>query len=181
MEINQLNEKISELNLKIEKKPDKSEFTPNNAFNNFFKDSFVFENVNYDIIILLYSNVLLINLTSCNKFGIMYEGIQEVDDIDEDENNIYEVKCLIGNRKDDLSQFLANMLNIWIFNCLKNTNLIKMEKNMISISINYKNIMSETIKSSETKIENNINDKNFKSFINTVKEKVEKLFNTLNK
>jgi len=52
---------------------------------------------------------------------------------------------------------------------------------MISISINYKNIMSETIKSSETKIENNINDKNFKSFINTVKEKVEKLFNTLNK
>ena len=76
--------------------------------------------------------------------------------------------CLMGDRKNEISQFLANILNIWIFNCLKKRSL-KMEKNIISISINFKNLTNGT------KIENFQSDKKLKEFIEIVKERIEKL------
>lgn len=156
--------KTDENNIKEFEK--KKEISENNAFNNLLKDCFTYDNVNYEVLILLYSNAMLINITSCCKFGIIYEGVEEIDNIDDE--NIYEVKCLMGDRKNEISQFLANILNIRIFNCLKKRSL-KIEKNIISISINFKNLTNGT------KIENFQSDKKLKEFIEIVKERIEKL------
>ena len=50
------------------------------------------------------------------------------------------------------------------------------QKNIISISVNFKKILSSN---DDKQVETNVNDKNLKGFISVVKETIEKLILTI--
>lgn len=134
---------------------------------NFRKTQITLNNTNFDICVSVYSNVIFIVVTQNGKLGSFYVGeCEHMDDLSIEEN-IYEVKCLLGNRQDEQNEQFCNMLIHFIFNYIYN------ESNIERFSKIEKIILSTTIKFNEL-----FKDKN--EFMQLIKSVTNSVLNILN-
>ena len=112
-----------------------------NEFNNFMKTNFSFNNTLFELGVSIYSNMIFIIISSNSKLGSFYIGVCENRDLLDPMENLYDVQCLLGNRKDEANEFLCNTIITYIFNSILDENNIdkfsKIEKVMLSTSIKY--------------------------------------------
>jgi len=97
--------------------------------------SFKFKNKDFNIIFISYTNLNFIILSENKKIGNLYRAeIEESEfQIDQDEEiemlpPEYEVKCILGNRFDNLNGFFANFISSNFFNFCQKANKAINEK-----------------------------------------------------
>jgi hypothetical protein len=114
---------------------------------NFRKTQITLDNTNFEICVSIYYNVIFIVVTSNGKLGSFYMGECEHRDDFQSEDNIYEIKCLLGNRQDELNEQFCNMVIKFIFNYIFNENNIerfsKIEKIILSTTIKFNELFTE--------------------------------------
>jgi hypothetical protein len=113
--------------------------------NNFRKVNFLYKGSDYELGISLYSKLIMVILTDNCKFGNMYIGeLEEEDIMVEDESDFMDVKCILGDRNNEESQFLANFAINYIFTGLKKAGNTKIQKVLVSSSIRRGTYSDET-------------------------------------
>jgi len=171
--------KLDDLNL------EKSTNENKNEFNNFQKKKFAYNSVQYELGINLYNNMIFFILTSTGKLGSIYlhEIISEETfefETDEEKNdnsliNNDNIVTLIGDRKDELSLFICNILLSYIVNNLKikerNNKIVKL---MMSICV-MKNDIGVDIGVDVNDIDKCIKNNFFKEFILLVKNQIKEM------
>jgi hypothetical protein len=105
----------------------------NDKLNNFRKISFKHKEIEYELGISLYSKLIFVILTDTCKLGNMYIGELEEDEMDE--TDFMDVKCILGDRSNEESQFLANFIINYIFAGLKKNGNTKIQKVLVSSSL----------------------------------------------
>ena len=101
--------------------------------NNFRKINFKHKDIEYELGISIYSKLIFVIFTDTCKLGNMYIGELEEEDMDETE--FMDVKCILGDRSNEESQFLANFIINYIFTGLKQTDNTKIQKVLVSSSL----------------------------------------------
>jgi hypothetical protein len=143
-----------------------------NEFNNFSKIDFAFNNTKFELGISLYSNAIFIIISTNSKLGSFYIGECENKDTLQPEENLIEVKCILGNRQDDSTSFLANSLITYIFTKMfkpeNSYKFEKIEKIILSVTIKFSELIQG--KDVETKQE-------YRELITLLRNKIEELLN----
>jgi hypothetical protein len=134
--------------------------------NNFKKINFKFQEVDYELAISLYSKLIFIIITESSKLGNMYIGELEGETINDEENDFYDFKCILGDRNNEPSQFLANNVINLIFSSLKKIGNTKIQKILISSTLKKDCYCDKDGLTGE-----------FKNFLNIVKENITTLLN----
>jgi hypothetical protein len=156
--LNKFSSPLNYLNLMENDKPDQ--------LNNFRKANFKFKDVEYELGISLYSQLIFIIVTENSKLGNMYIGEIENEDFIEEDSEFFDVKCILGDRNNEESQFLANFVINYLFRSLKNSNNSKIQKILVS----------STLKRGSFTDDNGLTGE-FKNFISVLKENLIVLLN----
>ena len=149
---------------------------PYDSNSNFRQSNFEYKNIKYDISVSLYSNLIFIIISSEGKITNLYsmdtDAFTEENnyyDNEEDKSEIEIAKCILGDRRNEKHQFIANLLLTYISKSISSKS-DKIEKIILSLNLNNPN-------------ENNENNLNFelsnetKELIDILKSNISKIFN----
>jgi phage anti-repressor protein len=149
---------------------------PYDSNSNFRQSNFEYKNIKYDISVSLYSNLIFIIISSEGKITNLYsmdtDAFTEENnyyDNEEDKSEIEIAKCILGDRRNEKNQFIANLLLTYISKSISSKS-DKIEKIILSLNLNNPN-------------ENNENNLNFelsnetKELIDILKSNISKIFN----
>ena len=149
---------------------------PYDSNSNFRQSNFEYKNIKYEISVSLYSNLILINISSEGKITNLYsmdtDAFTEENnyyDNEEDKSEIEIAKCILGDRRNEKNQFIANLLLTYISKSISSKS-DKIEKIILSLNLNNPN-------------ENNEKNLNFelsnetKELIDILKSNISKIFN----
>ena len=142
--------------------------------NNYKKITFEFEKISYELNTILYSNAILIIISSSSKISQIFTlniNLDESEDenilFDEDlkENNILMSDCILGDRRNEKLKFLSNIILTNIYKKIKKkSNKIK----TLILSLNLPNeFYSEEIFEIDIKT---------KELLNIINENINKIF-----
>ena len=142
--------------------------------NNYKKITFEFENISYELNTTLYSNAILIIISSSSKISQIFTlniNLDESEDenilFDEDlkENNILMSDCILGDRRNEKLKFISNIILTNIYKKIKKkSNKIK----TLILSLNLPNeFYSEEIFEIDIKT---------KELLNIINENINKIF-----
>ncbi len=116
-----------------------------NEFNNFSKTEFIFNNTEFELGISLYSNLLFIIISSNSKLGSFYVGECENKDTLDPLENLYEIQCILGDRRDEATSFLSNSVITFVFNKMlqseESHRFDKIEKVIVSTTIKFSDLI----------------------------------------
>ena len=149
---------------------------PYDSNSNFRQSNFEYKNIKYDISVSLYSNLIFIIISSEGKITNLYsmdtDAFTEENnyyDNEEDKSEIEIAKCILGDRRNEKNQFIANLLLTYISKSISSKS-DKIEKIILSLNLNNPN-------------ENNEKNLNFelsnetKEIIDILKSNISKIFN----
>ncbi len=149
---------------------------PYDSNSNFRQSNFEYRNIKYDISVSLYSNLIFIIISSEGKITNLYsmdtDAFTEENnyyDNEEDKSEIEIAKCILGDRRNEKNQFIANLLLTYISKSISSKS-DKIEKIILSLNLNNPN-------------ENNEKNLNFelsnetKELIDILKSNISKIFN----
>ncbi len=149
---------------------------PYDSNSNFRQSNFEYRNIKYDISVSLYSNLIFIIISSEGKITNLYSMDTDVFteennyyDNEEDKSEIEIAKCILGDRRNEKNQFIANLLLTYISKSISSKS-DKIEKIILSLNLNNPN-------------ENNEKNLNFelsnetKELIDILKSNISKIFN----
>ena len=149
---------------------------PYDSNSNFRQSNFEYKNIKYEISVSLYSNLIFIIISSEGKITNLYsmdtDAFTEENnyyDNEEDKSEIEIAKCILGDRRNEKNQFIANLLLTYISKSISSKS-DKIEKIILSLNLNNPN-------------ENNENNLNFelsnetKELIDILKSNISKIFN----
>ena len=149
---------------------------PYDSNSNFRQSNFEYKNIKYDISVSLYSNLIFIIISSEGKITNLYsmdtDAFTEENnyyDNEEDKSEIEIAKCILGDRRNEKNQFIANLLLTYISKSISSKS-DKIEKIILSLNLNNPN-------------ENNEKNLNFelsnetKELIDKIKNNISKIFN----
>ena len=142
--------------------------------NNYKKITFEFEKISYELNTILYSNAILIIISSSSKISQIFTlniNLDESEDenilFDEDlkENNILMSDCILGDRRNEKLKFISNIILTNIYKIIKKkSNKIK----TLILSLNLPNeFYSEEIFEIDIKT---------KELLNIINENINKIF-----
>jgi hypothetical protein len=108
----------------------------NDQLDNFRKVNFSCCGIEYELGISIYSKLIFIILTDTCKLGNIYIGeLDDEDIITEEDSDFLDIKCILGDRSNEESQFLANFIINYIFAGLKKANKLKIQNILVSSSL----------------------------------------------
>ena len=149
---------------------------PYDSNSNFRQSNFEYKNIKYDISVSLYSNLIFIIISSEGKITNLYsmdtDAFTEENnyyDNEEDKSEIEIAKCILGDRRNEKNQFIANLLLTYISKSISSKSK-KIKKIILSLNLNNPN-------------ENNEKNLNFelsnetKELIDILKSNISKIFN----
>ena len=149
---------------------------PYGSNSNFRQSNFEYKNIKYEISVSLYSNLIFIIISSEGKITNLYsmdtDAFTEENnyyDNEEDKSEIEIAKCILGDRRNEKNQFIANLLLTYISKSISSKS-DKIEKIILSLNLNNPN-------------ENNEKNLNFelsnetKELIDILKSNISKIFN----
>lgn len=149
---------------------------PYDSNSNFRQSNFEYKNIKYEISVSLYSNLIFIIISSEGKITNLYsmdtDAFTEENnyyDNEEDKSEIEIAKCILGDRRNEKNQFIANLLLTYISKSISSKS-DKIEKIILSLNLNNPN-------------ENNEKNLNFelsnetKELIDILKSNISKIFN----
>jgi hypothetical protein len=149
---------------------------PYDSNSNFRQSNFEYRNIKYDISVSLYSNLIFIIISSEGKITNLYsmdtDAFTEENnyyDNEEDKSEIEIAKCILGDRRNEKNQFIANLLLTYISKSISSKS-DKIEKIILSLNLYNPN-------------ENNEKNLNFelsnetKELIDILKSNISKIFN----
>ena len=120
--------------------------------------------------------MLFVIINSNGKLGNIWIGELEQES-DDHEENFSDIRCILGNRKDQISQFLSDTIINFIFNEIKiNKNDSKfnnIKKIMLSLALKYQNLFENDFKPSDQDELLYTND--FKKFVSELKKNLSEL------
>ena len=145
--------------------------------NSNFRQIFIeYEQIKYEISVSLYSNLIFIIISSEGKITNLYsmdtDAFTEENnyyDNEEDKSEIEIAKCILGDRRNEKNQFIANLLLTYLCKSISSKS-DKIEKIILSLNLNNPN-------------ENNEKNLNFelsnetKELIDILKSNISKIFN----
>ena len=142
--------------------------------NNYKKITFEFEKISYELNTILYSNAILIIISSSSKISQIFTlniNLDESEDenilFDEDlkENNILMSDCILGDRRNEKLKFISNIILTNIYKIIKKkSNKIK----TLILSLNLPNeFYSEEIFEIDIKT---------KELLNIINQNINKIF-----
>ena len=150
---------------------------PYDSNSNFRQSNFEYKNIKYEISVSLYSNLIFIIISSEGKITNLYsmdtDAFTEENnyyDNEEDKSEIEIAKCILGDRRNEKNQFIANLLLTYISKSISSKS-DKIEKIILSLNLNNPN-------------ENNEKNLNFelsnetKELIDILNSNISKIFNT---
>ena len=163
--------------LNIEKKLKLNDsFISESKNSNFRKSVIQLPNGTVELGISFYSNMLFVIINSNGKLGNIWIGELEQES-DDHEENFSDIRCILGNRKDQISQFLSDTIINFIFNEIKiNKNDSKfnnIKKIMLSLALKYQNLFENDFKPSDQDELLYTND--FKKFVSELKKNLSEL------
>lgn len=173
MEINLVEKNID--NIQLNDNPESLD----KRFNNFKKVNLSYNNINIELAISIYSNLIFIIITGNSKLGYFYIGELEEDEenmLDPIEN-IYEIKCLMGDRQNESHSFLSNYIITNVFNKIrasKSGNFMKIQKILLSSSIKFAELFDTISLENENDL---VFRPELKEFLNTLLKKIDELLN----
>ena len=149
---------------------------PYDSNSNFRQSNFEYKNIKYEISVSLYSNLIFIIISSEGKITNLYsmdtDSFSEENNFyhdEEDKSEIEIAKCILGDRRNEKNQFIANLLLTYISKSISSKS-DKIEKIILSLNLNNPN-------------ENNEKNLNFelsnetKELIDILKSNISKIFN----
>ena len=149
---------------------------PYDSNSNFRQSNFEYKNIKYDISVSLYSNLIFIIISSEGKITNLYsmdtDAFTEENnyyDNEEDKSEIEIAKCILGDRRNEKNQFIANLLLTYLCKSISSKS-DKIEKIVLSLNLN----------NTHNKNENNLNfelTKEIKELIDILKTNLNKIFN----
>ena len=115
---------------------------PYDSNSNFRQSNFEYKNIKYDISVSLYSNLIFIIISSEGKITNLYsmdtDAFTEENnyyDNEEDKSEIEIAKCILGDRRNEKNQFIANLLLTYISKSISSKS-DKIEKIILSLNLN---------------------------------------------
>ena len=149
---------------------------PYDSNSNFRQSNFEYKNIKYEISVSLYSNLIFIIISSEGKITNLYsmdtDSFSEENNFyhDEEDNSEIEIaQCILGDRRNEKNQFIANLLLTYLCKSISSKS-DKIEKIILSLNLNNPN-------------ENNEKNLNFelsnetKELIDILKSNISKIFN----
>lgn len=142
--------------------------------NNYKKITFEFEKISYELNTILYSNAILIIISSSSKISQIFTlniNLDESEDenilFDEDlkENNILMSDCILGDRRNEKLKFISNIILTNIYK------IIKKKSNKIKTLILSLNLPNEFYSEEVFEIDNKT-----KELLNIINENINKIF-----
>jgi hypothetical protein len=142
--------------------------------NNYKKITFEFEKISYELNTILYSNAILIIISSSSKISQIFTlniNLDESEDenilFDEDlkENNILMSDCILGDRRNEKLKFISNIILTNIYK------IIKKKSNKIKTLILSLNLPNEFYSEEIFEIDNKT-----KELLNIINQNINKIF-----
>ena len=142
--------------------------------NNYKKITFEFEKISYELNTILYSNAILIIISSSSKISQIFtlninldESVDENILFDEDlkENNILMSDCILGDRRNEKLKFISNIILTNIYK------IIKKKSNKIKTLILSLNLPNEFYSEEVFEIDNKT-----KELLNIINQNINKIF-----
>ena len=142
--------------------------------NNYKKITFEFEKISYELNTILYSNAILIIISSSSKISQIFtlninldESEEENILFDEDlkENNILMSDCILGDRRNEKLKFISNIILTNIYK------IIKKKSNKIKTLILSLNLPNEFYSEEIFEIDNKT-----KELLNIINQNINKIF-----
>ena len=142
--------------------------------NNYKKITFEFEKISYELNTILYSNAILIIISSSSKISQIFTlniNLDESEDenilFDEDlkENNILMSDCILGDRRNEKLKFISNIILTNIYK------IIKKKSNKIKTLILSLNLPNEFYSEEVFEIDNKT-----KELLNIINQNINKIF-----
>ena len=142
--------------------------------NNYKKITFEFEKISYELNTTLYSNAILIIISSSSKISQIFtlninldESEEENILFDEDlkENNILMSDCILGDRRNEKLKFISNIILTNIYK------IIKKKSNKIKTLILSLNLPNEFYSEEIFEIDNKT-----KELLNIINQNINKIF-----
>ena len=142
--------------------------------NNYKKITFEFEKISYELNTTLYSNAILIIISSSSKISQIFTlniNLDESEDenilFDEDlkENNILMSDCILGDRRNEKLKFISNIILTNIYK------IIKKKSNKIKTLILSLNLPNEFYSEEIFEIDNKT-----KELLNIINQNINKIF-----
>jgi hypothetical protein len=158
-----------------------NEFCSSNL-NNFNKVEFSYNNKKFELCVSSYSNLIFIIVSTNGKLGSFYLGEVENKDLFDNDENLFEIRCLLGNRKDEINEFFCNNLIIFLLNKITNNEsdsyyrFSKIGKILFSTSIKFTELFNNNDKPYEDANDVLMKDE-FKEFLKLIKMKISELLN----
>jgi len=153
------------------------------SFNNFQKITFTWNTVALELGVSCYSNLVFLILSSNGKLGCFYTGeIENQEEINnnsdnEYDTNIYEIKCLLGNRRDEANYVLcSNIITNLLSRVIKKNPHSKIKKIIVSTSLKF-NELFDLLDVDDSSESNLIENKEFQRFLITIKDKISQILN----
>jgi hypothetical protein len=109
-----------------------------NEFNNFRKTKFAYKENEYELGISLYSKLIFVIISENCKMGNFWIGEIEGEDINDGED-FTEIKCLLGDRTNEMNSFFANFLISYLLTSFKESKFSKIQKVLLSAPIKLNN------------------------------------------
>jgi len=120
--------------------------------------------------ISFYSNALLVIISSNGKLGNFW--VNENEDEDPLEESDYDVRCILGNRKDEVSQFFSHAIINYIFSEIKSSKSHSLysgiKKVLLSFTLKYDELFNIYVDNQQDLLLTT----EFKKFFTDVKEKI---------
>ena len=149
---------------------------PYDSNSNFRQSNFEYKNIKYEISVSLYSNLIFIIISSEGKITNLYsmdtDAFTEENnyyDNEEDKSEIEIAKCILGDRRNEKNQFIANLLLTYISKSISSKS-DKIEKIILSLNLNNPNEYNEKNLNFELSNES-------KQLIDILKSNISKIFN----
>jgi hypothetical protein len=140
---------------------------------NFRKTDIQLANGKIELAISFYSNALLVIISSNGKLGNFWVNENEEEDSLEDID--YEVRCILGNRKDEVSQFFSHAIINHIFTEIKSSKSQSLysgiKKVLLSFTMKYDELLNIDVENQHDLLLTT----EFKKFFTDVKKKVSEL------
>jgi hypothetical protein len=133
---------------------------------NFKKSKFNFNESGVEVGVSIYSNLIFIIITGNSKIGALYIGQTDKEDPLDSEENFHEVSCLLGNRKDEVTQHFATFLITQLLNYLSKKNS-KIQKILLSSSIKFNELMKTGLNDDDI-----LQSKEYKNFLEVTKSEI---------
>ena len=170
----------NELNdINIEKKLKLNDcFISESENSNFRKSIIQLPKGNIELGISFYSNLLFVIINSNGKLGNIWIGELE-QEADNQEENFSDIRCILGNRKDEIIQFLSDTIINFIFNEIKinknDSKFSNIKKIMLSLALKYQNLFDYDLNLSDQ--DELLYTDDFKKFVADLKKDISELLN----